>query len=174
MYPPVIYLRDFPTSLAMRKLYFLTNVLLAIFLISCKETVPGKDESDHLAGEFYYQAIDNSNMQRDIKLKITDTGYKTFDVELSGFPGPFYEDSTVNVKAILVNFKIVVNENTGYLDFEAEQDAFLEGKKIYRAKFHVELMPNASLHQMKVTFVRTDSGSQYTKLFSYMMHSKSA
>lgn len=156
----------------MRKIYFLANVLLVIFLISCKETVPGKDESDHLAGEFYYQDVDNSNIERDIKLKIKDTGYKTFDVELSGFPGPFYKDSTLNVKEIVVNFKIVVNQNTGYLDFEAEQDAFLEGKKIYRAKFHIELMPNASLHQMKVTFVRTDSGSAYTQVFSYMMRTK--
>lgn len=156
----------------MNKVYFITGFFFIIFFTSCKETVPSKDASDALAGEFYYQGIDGSKQMRDIQLKVTDTGYKTFDVILTGFPGPFYQDSTANVKDIIVKFKIVVFQNTGYLDFQAEQDALLNGQMKYRAKFDIKLIPYPSYYMLKLTFTRTDTGLPYSQEFNYMMTKK--
>jgi len=70
-------------------------------------------------------------------LRIAGKSNNRVNLKLTGFPGPFYKDSTMNVDDIELNFTNVEVKNHFVLEFEQTQNAYYNGKVIYNAWFKV-------------------------------------
>lgn len=144
-------------------------LLLATLLHSCKKPetlIP--DDTDTMIGEYIYKGIDNSSLERSISFKISDAGYQKFNIELSGFPGPFHNNPNVSLNGLKVNFKNIAAAPGNKLFFEQVKDAIQNNKVIYRANFRITLSKFEGEFQLYITTTRVDiQGS--TLNFSYMV-----
>ena len=135
----------------------ISNILLASLILSqsCSKTDLGPGNNVYFEGEYYYHKRDNIG-ERKMDLRITGMSNNRVNLKLTGFPGPFYKDSTMNLDDIELNFVNVEVNNEFVFEFEQTQNAYNKGKIIYNAWFKVNAIKAGKDITLNIDIERKD------------------